>query len=186
MEVKMYIIDFCKRLFKKNNVGSIIYLCMNMVMYIAIMGGFALPEMIPLAIFLYLICLCVALSPIGEFILRIQCGCKKIKKKKYLDRLQPLFEEAYRRAKAVDPTISDHVKFFMSKDMDPNAFAVGRKTVCVTRGLCELKDEEILGILGHEFGHIANKDTDMLLVINVSNFLLTAVFFIFQIGRAHV
>ena len=62
---------------------------MNMVMYIAIMGGFALPEMIPLAIFLYLICLCVALSPIGEFILRIQCGCKKIKKKKYLYRHQP-------------------------------------------------------------------------------------------------
>ena len=51
----MYVIDFMKRLFKKNNVGTIIYLCMNMVMYIALLGGFALPEMIPMAIFLYLI-----------------------------------------------------------------------------------------------------------------------------------
>ncbi len=177
----MYVIDFLKRLFKKNNVGSIIYLCMNMVMYIALFGGFAMPEMIPMAIFLYLICLCIALSPIGEFILRIQCGCRKIKKDKYKNRLVPLFDEAYRRAKQLDPTISDHVKFFMSKSMAPNAFAVGRKTVCVTRGLCELEDEQILGILGHEFGHIANKDTDMLLVINVSNFLLTAVFFIVRI-----
>lgn len=177
----MYVFDFLKRLFKKNNVGSIIYLCMNMVMYIALFGGFALPEVIPMAILLYLICLCIALSPIGEFILRIQCGCRKIKKDKYKNRLVPLFEEAYKRAKQLDPTISDHVKFFMSKSMAPNAFAVGRKTVCVTRGLCELEDEQILGILGHEFGHIANKDTDMLLVINVSNFLLTAVFFIVRI-----
>ncbi|MDD3414039.1 MAG: M48 family metalloprotease [Lachnospiraceae bacterium] len=177
----MYIFDFLKRLFKKNNIGTIIYLCMNMVMYIALLGGFALPEMIPMAIFLYLICLSIALSPIGEFILRLQCGCRKIKKDKYKNRLEPLFNEAFRRAKQLDPTISDHVKLFMSKSMQPNAFAVGRKTVCVTRGLCELNDEEILGILGHEFGHIANKDTDMLLVINVSNFLLTAVFFFVRI-----
>ena len=177
----MYVIDFMKRLFKKNNVGTIIYLCMNMVMYIALLGGFALPEMIPMAIFLYLICLTIALSPIGEFVLRLQCGCKKIKKEKYKNRLEPLFNEAYRRAKQLDPTISDNVRLFMSKSMIPNAFAVGRKTVCVTRGLCELEDSQILGILGHEFGHIANKDTDMLLVINVSNFLLTAVFFIVRI-----
>lgn len=177
----MYVIDFMKRLFKKNNVGTIIYLCMNMVMYIALMGGFALPEMIPMAIFLYLICLTIALSPVGEFVLRLQCGCKKIKKEKYKNRLEPLFNEAYRRAKQLDPTISDNVRLFMSKSMVPNAFAVGRKTVCVTRGLCELEDTQILGILGHEFGHIANKDTDMLLVINVSNFLLTAVFFIVRI-----
>ena len=177
----MYVIDFMKRLFKKNNVGTIIYLCMNMVIYIALLGGFALPEMIPMAIFLYLICLTIALSPIGEFVLRLQCGCKKIKKEKYKNRLEPLFNEAYRRAKQLDPTISDNVRLFMSKSMIPNAFAVGRKTVCVTRGLCELEDSQILGILGHEFGHIANKDTDMLLVINVSNFLLTAVFFIVRI-----
>ena len=177
----MYLFDFLKRLFKKNNIGSIIYLCMNMVIYIALLGGFAMPEMIPMAIFLYLICLGIALSPVGEFILRLQCGCRKIKKDKYKNRLEPLFNEAFRRAKQLDPTISDHVKLFMSKSMLPNAFAVGRKTVCVTRGLCELNDEEILGILGHEFGHIANKDTDMLLVINVSNFLLTAVFFFVRI-----
>lgn len=179
--MEMYLFDFLKRLFKKNNIGTIIYLCMNMVMYIALLGGFALPEMIPMAIFLYLICLSIALSPIGEFILRLQCGCRKIKKDKYKNRLEPLFNEAFRRAKQLDPTISDHVKLFMSKSMQPNAFAVGRKTVCITRGLCELNDEEILGILGHEFGHIANKDTDMLLVINVSNFLLTAVFFFARI-----
>lgn len=113
----MYVIDFLKRLFKKNNVGTIIYLCMNMVMYIALLGGFALPEMIRMAIFLYLICLTIALSPIGEFVLRLQCGCKKIKKEKYKNRLEPLFNEAYRRAKQLDPTISDNVRLFMSKSM---------------------------------------------------------------------
>ncbi|HKM04494.1 MAG TPA: M48 family metalloprotease [Lachnospiraceae bacterium] len=177
----MYLFDFLKRLFKKNNIGTIIYLCMNLIMYIALMGGFALPEMIPMAMLIYVACLAIALSPIGEFILRVQCRCKKIKKAKFKDRLEPLFQEAYRRAKILDPTISDNVKFYMNKSLDPNAFAVGRKTVCVTRGLCELEDDEILGILAHEFGHIAHKDTDMLLVINVSNFLLTAVFFVVRV-----
>ena len=75
----IYIIDYFKRLFRKENTGTIIFLVLNVTLYIALLGGFAAPQMIPLAIFLYLISITIALSPIGEFIVRIQCGCKPLK-----------------------------------------------------------------------------------------------------------
>lgn len=44
----------------------------------------------------------------------------------------------------------------------PNAFATGRGTrksaVAVTEGLLELNDAEIEGVIGHELGHIRNRD----------------------------
>ncbi|WP_027400538.1 zinc metalloprotease HtpX [Anaerovorax odorimutans] len=181
---KIYIIDFFRRLFKKNNIGTIIFLALNLLLYIALFGGFAMPQIIPMAIFLYIISLMIALSPFGEFILRFQSGCKKLSKfknKEQAQRIQRIFEEVYAKAREFDPSISPKVKIFISKDEDMNAFATGRKTVCVTKGLLKLSDGEIKGILGHEFGHLAHKDTDLLLVILVSNILLSIMFVILRV-----
>ncbi|MBQ2269548.1 MAG: M48 family metalloprotease, partial [Bacteroidaceae bacterium] len=47
-------------------------------------------------------------------------------------------------------------------DPNPNAFALGRHTICVTEGLFDLPDEMIEGILAHELDfaavHISNAD----------------------------
>ncbi|PPE88395.1 peptidase M48, partial [Escherichia coli] len=44
----------------------------------------------------------------------------------------------------------------------PNAFAMGSpedSTICVTDGLLQLLDgRELVGVLAHEVGHIANRD----------------------------
>ncbi len=181
---KIYIFDFFRRLFKKNNIGTIIFLILNIGLYIAILGGFTMPEMIPVAITWYFIGLVIALSPIGEFFLRIQSGCKRLKKHKNKEqaaRLQRLFDEVYAKAREKDPSISPKVKIFLSKDKDINAFATGRKTVCATTGLLQLNDEEIKGILAHECGHIGHKDTDLLLVILVSNMLLSILFVVIRV-----
>jgi heat shock protein HtpX len=180
---KIYIFDFFRRLFKKSNIGTILFLGMNLLLYIALFGGFTMPEMIPTAILLYLMSLMIALSPVGEFILRFQSGCKKLSKlknKEQAQRIQAIFDEVYAKARAFDPSISSKVKLFISRDEDMNAFATGRKTVCLTTGLLKLSDEEIKGVLGHEFGHLAHKDTDLLLVILVSNILLSILFVIIR------
>ncbi len=57
----------------------------------------------------------------------------------------------------------------MSDDENPNAYATGRKTVCITKGLLALDENEIKGILAHEFGHLSHKDTNVILVIAVGN-----------------
>jgi len=177
----MYIIDFAVRLFRMGNIGVIVYLVLNIGLYITLFGGFSDGGMAATALIIYLITLCIALSPIGELIMRLQYGCKKIKRNDHLQRMMPLWEEVYAQAKAKDPTISDNVRLFMSSSDVPNAFATGRKTICITKGFLSYTDAQIKGTLAHEFAHLANKDTDLLLLIGVGNMLMSVIFVIWRI-----
>ena len=177
----MYVVDFAKNLFKMKNISIIIYLVINILLYVSLLGGFTDGGMAGVALLLYAVTLCIALSPVGEFFLRLQTGCRKIKRKDYLDRLMPLFEEVYAQAKVKDPTISDSVKLYMSDNLSPNAFATGRKTICVTKGFMGFTDAQIKGTLAHEFAHLAHKDTDFVLLISVGNMLMTVIFVIYRI-----
>ena len=99
----MYIIDFFKNLFKKSNVGIIIWLVLNTALVVAMFsGGFTSLDGALLGLGLYLLSITIALSPIGEWILRWQNGCKKIKDPAILSRLQPLFDEVYEKNKVVE------------------------------------------------------------------------------------
>jgi len=54
-------------------------------------------------------------------------------------------------------------KVYVGPDPSPNAFATGRNpahaAICVNQGLLQILDEEELyGVLAHEFGHVRNRD----------------------------
>lgn len=170
----MYIFDFIKRLFRVSNIPVIIYLVLNVLFIgfiVSVMFTIDFGTALLMGLGVYLVSLVIALSPIGEWILRFQTGCKKIKDQNIKNYLEPLFQEVYAKAKAEDPTIPNNVRLFLSDDPSPNAFATGRKTVCVTRGLLVLPPEEIKATLAHEFGHLAHKDTDLILVVTVGNLI---------------
>jgi len=122
---------------------------------------------------LYIISLTIALSPIGEWILRFQMGCKEITRKDHINRIEPLYREAFNKAKKLVPSIPDDIHLYITDGKDPNAFATGRKTICLTEGLLGQSDVRIKAVLGHEFGHIAHKDTDLLLIVLVGNTIFT-------------
>ena len=122
----------------------------------------------------------IALSPIGEALLRSQTGCVKIGEADLLLRLEPLFAEVYYKAKKQHPELPGNIRMFMIEDESPNAFATGKRTVCVTRGLLNLSDEEIKGVLGHEFGHLVHQDTDRILVVTIGNAIISAIAMVFQ------
>lgn len=175
----MYIIDFYKRMTRKSNTSVMIYLVLNIfviggISWMLFSGG-VVPFWICLiiGIVLYGISLAVALSPIGEWILRLQTGCREIKRKEQLAYIQPIFQEVYAKAKAMDPTIPDDVCLYMSADSEANAFATGRKTICVTEGMLHMPEGQIRATLAHEFGHLAHKDTDLILVVSVGNLIVT-------------
>lgn len=181
----MYFIDFLKGLFNKAHIGTLIWMVLNIALictafvWLGSEMGYSLGGSIAFGAGLYLVALIVALSPVGEFVLRFQTGCKKIEKYANVEaRLRPIFDEVYANAKAKNPSLSDNVKLYVNGNNTPNAFATGRSTVCVTAGLLKLSDAEIKGILGHEFGHLAHKDTYLLQAISVGNLFISVLFFV--------
>lgn len=179
----MYIVEFLKRIFKKNNIGIIIYLILNLfvvVSFISILIPKSLILGILLGIVVYIISISIALSPFGEAILRYQIGCQEIERVDYIERLIPLFDEVYLKALEKDPNLSKNIKLYMRDDAEPNAFATGRNTICLTRGLLNLSDNEIKAIFAHEFAHLSNKDTDLILLVTVGNFIVLIFFVIIR------
>ncbi|MEH7442657.1 zinc metalloprotease HtpX [Bacillus sp. JJ1122] len=170
----MYIVDFARRLFRKGNIGIIIYLILNTLLVISLFNE------LWIGLLMYAISLTLALSPFGEWLLRVQQGCKPLSRQEHIERLLPLFNEVYAQAKKLDPSISGNVKLFISKDNNANAFATGRKTICLTKGLLSFSDEEIKATLAHEFGHLSNKDTDLILIVSVGNMIVTGMFVIYR------
>lgn len=174
----MYVINFFSRVTRKSNIPALIYLVLNVFIIMAIVQlffNYPLWKTVIISIALYATSMIIALSPVGEFILRLQTGCKKIKRIEQINRIEPLFQEVYDKAKKLDPTIPNNVRLFISDDRAPNAFATGRKTICVTEGLLHMPKNQIKATLAHEFGHLAHKDTDLILVISVGNLIITAV-----------
>lgn len=176
---QLYIVDFIKYLGHKKNIFAVIYLVINVLIISAIIGMFGVNPWLALlfGILAYALTATIALSPVGEWLFRKLNGCKSIDDPAILNRLKPLFEEVKSRAKSElsGVIIHDDISLYICDDDAINAFAMGRRTVCVTRGLLSLTDDQIKGVLGHEFGHLATHDTDLSLLITVGNLIINAV-----------
>lgn len=176
----MYLIDFCKRMTNKSNIPVLVYLVLNVFVIAAIvqfvLGGGSMPFWLALiyGIVLYAISLAIALSPLGETVLRLQTGCKKINRVEQINFIEPIFRDVYDKARKLDSSVPSDVKLYMCDEEEPNAFATGRKTICITEGMLHMPVEQIKATLGHEFGHLAHKDTDLILVVSVGNLIVSA------------
>lgn len=187
-------------LLKKSNRGLLVYLLFNFLIIWLIIGTFlgniimqdifynmgldsftntnafkilsAIFSIVLTAIIYYL-SLISSLTKFGEWILRKKLRAKEIVRKRDKERLYPIYNEVYERVAAIHPEVSKNIKLFITYDNTPNACAAGQNTIIVTTGLLSLNDEQIKGILAHEFGHIVNKDTTLLLLTNVGNLLFT-------------
>lgn len=177
----MYLVDFITRITRKSNIPVLIYLVLNIFIIAGIINVAMSESRQPfwlsflIAIALYALSLLIALSPIGEAIIRFQTHCKRIKRKDQINYLEPIFREVYARARRLDPSIPNDVQLYMNDDEAPNAFATGRKTICVTAGMMDMPEDQIKATLAHEFGHLAHKDTDLILVVAVGNMFVSAV-----------
>lgn len=180
----MYIVDLGKRLFHKNNIPVLLYLVLNVfvsAIFIGLLEDMFDPQIESYSTYLihgliaYMISLLIALSPIGEFIMRIQTGCESIDDENTLNYIQPIFEEVYKEAREKNPEIPENVQLYMNNEMEANAFATGRKTLCITKGMLAMPKNYIKAALSHEFGHLAHKDTDLVMLVSVGNLVISAV-----------
>ena len=81
----MYIVDLFKRLTQKHNIPILIYLILNVFitaffLYLPFSSTYQFWPFLLIGLAVYLFSLTIALSPLGEFIVRIQTGCREIKR----------------------------------------------------------------------------------------------------------
>lgn len=158
--------------FIKNNWTYILWTATYMLICFGILGGTA--QAFFMTAIAYAISISLALSPVGEWILRVLENVRKPVTQQETEYLEEIFEEVYENAKIEDLRLRDDIQIFVTDAMYVNAFAVGKKTIAVTRGAIEtFSSEELRGVLAHEFGHIAHGDTIALLLNVVGNGLFS-------------
>lgn len=93
--------DFLIWLGHKGNILLCIYLALNVLLIGDLLRQCALPVGwgIPAAFLFYIASISIAVSPIGEYILRRQNGCRRIQEAGGIERLEPLFREVYYKDK---------------------------------------------------------------------------------------
>ncbi len=110
------------------------------------------------------------------------CDRRLIQTQQDKDYLLPIFEEVYAEALNTTPSLSKDINIYITESMAVNAFALGSRTIAVTRGaLHTFSPDELKGILGHEFGHMVNGDTKALLIKLVGNGFFTLIIFILRL-----
>lgn len=189
------------RIVRLSNLGTLIFFLLNIGVLIGILfpSGAGTEEAILLVI-CYLVAILLSLSPIGEWMLAALSGAHEIKRKDVKIRLIPLLEIVFEQATIITPSIVGSINLKIIYDSSSNAFAIGRKTICVTEGLLSLCDEDIMAVFSHELGHIAYKHSEIQLLIGGGNFFIaglllmvklfclavTALFSIFAINSRNV
>ncbi len=123
----------------------------------------------------------IALSYKAERFMRCLEDVRYLAMKEERERILPLWYEVYEKAKEKSENIGDEIEIFIVDVMSVNAFSIGTHTIAVTRGLIEaMGDEEIKGVLAHEFAHIANYDTQLKLILTFASTLYLWIILIAQ------
>jgi len=168
----MYIFNVIKNMLKPSNWGIWIFFGLNVALILWMFSSASADTKITIWV-IYGASVLIALSPIGEFILCALAGAKPLVRTDMQLKIQPILDVVYEKAKQKTPSLPRKIHIWLIHDPAPNAFAIGRKTICVTDGVFELSDSALLGLIAHEMGHLANKHTDIQLLIGGGNIFIT-------------
>lgn len=135
--------------------------------------------------FCYLISLIVAFSIVGEYILRFLMNVRRPMTKKEKEYLIPIFMDVYNRVLSKRRrkftrngyNISKNIGIYISDSMSINAYCFGSRTIVVTKGAINaFSEEQLKGIIAHEFGHIVHGNTKALLFNKIGNGIFSLAF----------
>ena len=177
----MTYLDTAKNVFKASSIGAIIFFLLNASLIIALFfaaGGY---HAILVGAAIYFISIMITFSGFGEWVLCVMAGARKMTRVDMKIRMIPLLELVYNKAKKKTPGMTSKIVLKVIYTPEPNAYAIGRRTICVTEGIFKLPDDVILGILAHEVAHLACRHTHILLLIGGGNFVMTVLILIMKL-----
>lgn len=170
------------RIFRLSNLGTLIFFLLNIGLILALFCPYDVTfEAVAPLVVCYIVTVLISLSPIGEWTLAALAGAKEIKRKDIKIRLIPLLEIVFEQAKGRTPSMINSIHLKIIHDQSPNAFAIGRRTICVTDGLLNLSDEEIMAVFAHEIGHLAYQHSAIQLLIGGGNLFISGFLLIIKI-----
>ena len=166
--------DVITKICKPSNTGTLTFFLLNfgLVVHVCSGVGSSSGDLVTIAV-LYVLLTAIAISPVGEMVLTVYAGGHEIKRRDVKIKLIPLLEAVYDRAVSESPNMVKSIHLKISNDPNPNAYAIGRHTIVVTEGLLDLPDSLIMGALAHEVGHLANRHSEIQLLIGGSNVFIT-------------
>ena len=167
--------DTIAKLFRPSNIGTAVFFALNIGLILLVFYPCSLtPAGLAVLLSLYALTVALSLSPLGEWVLCVFVGAREIKRKDFQLKLIPLLEAVYNNAKALSPDMVDSIRLKIIPGNGANAYAIGRKTICVTEGLLSLPDEMIMGVFAHELGHLANRHSQIQLLIGGANVFISS------------
>ena len=170
-------------IFKISNIGTIIFFVLNFMILFCIFGGASggNPSGIITLVMVYIISLALSLSSIGQAVLCHLNGARKIVRLDMRERVIPVVEEVYLAAKHKTPELPDRINVRIMYDPNPNAFAIGTNTICVTEGMLDMPDNLMAGIIAHELGHLALQHTVIQILIGGGNLIMTGIMLFLEV-----
>jgi len=162
------------RIFRISNLGTLIFFVLNisLIVYTFCNGEVTYIKVIFIVV-CYLLSLAISLSPVGEHILAMLANAKRIKRDDIKIKIYPLLDILCEQVNNTGSFFIKKINVRIIHDSSVNAYALGRKTICITDGLLSLSDDEIMAILSHEIGHLVYSHTVLQLIIGGANFLIT-------------
>lgn len=167
------------RIVRISNLGTVLFFTLNIILIVAVFGSSGnIAELIAI----YFITVAISLSPIGEICLALFAEARDIKRVDIKLRVVPLVQYVLDKAKETTSYCPEKVKVMIIHDSAPNAFALGKRTLCITDGLLSLSDDMIVGVLAHEIGHLAYGHTVIQLLIGGGNVFISGCLLLIKIS----
>jgi len=164
--------DIVRNILKISSLGTIVFFLLNITSIFLLFSNSGSDILITIFI-IYFVSVILAFSPIGEWVLCFLAGAKKMTRADMQMRIQPILDIVYREAKFKTPRMTDTIEVRIIYSSDVKAYAIGRKTICVTEGLLRQPDDIIIGVLSHEVAHLAHRHTEIQLLIGGGNIFIT-------------
>ena len=163
-----------EKLFRLSNIGTMIFFTLNFSLLLILFSPYSFTtEGFMTMLFIYVLSILFSCSFAGEKFLAILIGAKEIRRTDVKIKIIPLVEVVYNKAKKETPDIVGSIHLMVIPEDGVNAFTLGKRTICVTEGLLRLPDDLIMGALAHEIGHVANRHTEIQILIGGANLLIS-------------
>ena len=170
-----------QNIFRANNIPAFVICFLHMLIIYGIAIAMTEDALIgvPVALGIYLALFLLAISPVGETILRVFCGGRRIQRADWQNKMS-LVADVVEIAQNQDATLPRNISFYYINDPIPSTLAIGRHTICITSGLLDMSVSDIKGCVAHELGHISSYDSSITQVANVGNFFVFLLGLLFQ------